>query len=98
MKRKESNFYFTSTYAIIKSSSYWLEIGGKMRKFGNFVLGALIGGLVGSSLVMLFAPASGEEIRKEIEDYFKNLKEEINRAADEKRAELEAQLEKMRAG
>jgi gas vesicle protein len=69
-----------------------------MRKFGNFIIGALLGGLVGGGFGLLFAPASGEKLRKNIQDYFVNLKEEINRAADEKRAELEAQLFELRSG
>jgi gas vesicle protein len=69
-----------------------------MKKFGNFILGALLGGLIGSSLAMLFAPASGEKTREEIQRYFKNIQEEVNRAADEKRAELEAQLQSLRSG
>jgi gas vesicle protein len=70
----------------------------KMRKFGNFMLGAILGGLVGSTLAMLFAPASGEKARNEIKDYFSNIKDEINRAADEKRAELEMELHRLRSG
>jgi gas vesicle protein len=69
-----------------------------MRKYGNLLFGALIGGLVGSSLALLFAPASGEETRREIDQYFKNLQTEVTRAAEEKRAELEAELEKLRSG
>ena len=69
-----------------------------MRKFGNLVFGAILGGLIGSALALLFAPAPGEKTRSEIESYFKNLQEEVNRAADEKRAELEAQLRKLRSG
>jgi len=69
-----------------------------MRKFGNLFLGALLGGLVGSSLALLFAPASGEKTRGEIENYISNLQHEVTRAAEEKRAELEAQLNKMRSG
>lgn len=69
-----------------------------MRKFGNLVLGAIIGGLFGSAMALLFAPASGEKTRNEIEAYFTNLQEEVNRAADEKRVELEAQLRSMRSG
>ncbi len=69
-----------------------------MRKFGNLMLGAILGGLIGSALALLFAPASGEITRSEIESYFKNLQEEVNRAADEKRAELEEQLRKLRSG
>ncbi len=69
-----------------------------MRKAINLLLGALIGGLVGSSLALLLAPASGEKTRKDIQDYFENLKKEIETAAEEKRNELEAQLKKLRSG
>jgi gas vesicle protein len=69
-----------------------------MRKFGNLLLGAILGGLVGSSLALLFAPASGEKTRREIENYFTNLQNEVQRAADEKRAELEEQLQTLRSG
>lgn len=68
-----------------------------MRKFGNWVLGAILGGLVGSSLALLFAPEPGDKIRRDIEEYFTNIKSEVNRAADEKRAELEAQLRSLRS-
>lgn len=69
-----------------------------MRKFGKLFLGALLGGLVGSSLALLFAPASGEKLREEIISDLKNLQHEVNRAGEEKRAELEAQLTKLRSG
>lgn len=69
-----------------------------MRKYGNLILGALIGGLVGSGLALFFAPASGEKTRQEIDHYFTNLQSEVQRAADEKRAELEAQLKTLRSG
>lgn len=69
-----------------------------MRKFGNLMLGAIVGGLIGSALALLFAPAPGEKTRREIESYFENLQDEVGRAADEKRAELEAQLRSMRSG
>ena len=69
-----------------------------MRKFGNLLLGALLGGFVGSSLALLFAPVSGEKLRGEITQYFENLQDEVTRAGEEKRAELEAQLNKFRSG
>jgi gas vesicle protein len=69
-----------------------------MRKFGQLILGAIVGGLIGGSLGLLFAPASGEQTRNNIQGYFENLQEEINRAADEKRAELEEQLRSLRSG
>jgi len=69
-----------------------------MRKFGNFILGAFIGGVIGSTLALLYAPTTGDRARNEIVDYFSHIKEEVNRAADEKRAELVAQLEALRSG
>jgi len=69
-----------------------------MRKFGNFIFGAMLGGIIGSTLALLLAPASGEKARNEIKAYFSNLKEEINRAADEKRVELEMELHRLRSG
>lgn len=69
-----------------------------MRKFGNLLAGALLGGLLGSAFALLFAPSSGEDIRREISDYFEHLHDEINRAADDKRAELEAELRTLRSG
>jgi len=70
----------------------------KMRKFGNLMLGAILGGIVGSALAILFAPASGEKARDEIRAYFSNIKDEVDRAADEKRAELEMELQRLRSG
>jgi len=69
-----------------------------MRKFGNLLFGALLGGFVGSGLALLFAPVSGEKLRGEITLYFENLQDEVTRAGEEKRAELEAQLNKLRSG
>ena len=69
-----------------------------MRKYWKFLLGAILGGVVGGSLALLFAPSSGEQARHGIEDYFKNLQNEIQRAGEEKRVELEAQLNQLRSG
>lgn len=69
-----------------------------MRKFGNLMLGAILGGIVGSTLALLFAPSSGEKARNEIKAYFSNIKDEVSRAADEKRAELEMELQRLQSG
>lgn len=69
-----------------------------MRKFGNLMLGAVLGGIVGSTLALLFAPSSGEKARNEIKAYFSNIKDEVSRAADEKRAELEMELQRLQSG
>ena len=34
-----------------------------MRRFGNFMVGILMGAMVGSIAALLFAPMSGEELR-----------------------------------
>ena len=69
-----------------------------MRKFGHFVFGAMLGGLVGGVLGALLAPASGEQTRQEFKKYLENIQTEVKQAAEEKRVELEAQLQKMRSG
>ena len=75
-----------------------MEAKSTMKKFGSAMLGAVLGAIVGSAVVLLFAPASGDETRQEIDNYFKNLKDEVQKAADEKRAELEEELEALRSG
>ena len=69
-----------------------------MKKYWKFLLGAILGGVIGGSLALLFAPNSGEQTRRGIEDYFKNLQNEIQEAGEVKRAELEAQLNQLRSG
>ena len=69
-----------------------------MRKFGSFMFGAILGGLISSSLVILLTPESGEDLRHQIEVRIKEIIDEVNRAADEKRAELEDQLQTLRSG
>jgi gas vesicle protein len=69
-----------------------------MKKFGNFLFGAMLGGLIGSGLALLFAPASGKQTQQEIVNYFDHLKDEVQRAADEKRDELETQLHALQSG
>ena len=69
-----------------------------MQKYWKFLLGAILGGVVGGSLALLFAPNSGEQTRQGIEGYFKNLQIEVQKAGIEKRAELETQLNQLRSG
>ena len=68
-----------------------------MRRVFGFLIGATIGGLVGATLALLFAPASGEEIRSQITDRTQLLAAEIRQAADSKRIELQKRLEILRA-
>ena len=69
-----------------------------MSKFTNFVLGAMIGGLVGSLIALLFAPGSGAETRQKIMEAGSKIRLEVSEAMDAKRQELEAELAVMRKG
>lgn len=68
-----------------------------MNRFLNFVMGAVLGAAVGAGLAILLAPSSGEELQSQIRSRVSNIQIEVERAATEKRAELEAQLAHLRA-
>jgi gas vesicle protein len=68
-----------------------------MRRFTSFFVGALLGGLVGTALAMLFAPSSGELLRQQVVDYSSRVREEVRQASLDKRIELEKQLAGLRA-
>ena len=68
-----------------------------MRSAGNFLVGAVIGGLVGAALGLLFAPTSGAELQAQIQERANQVQIDMREAAAAKRAELESQLSQMRA-
>jgi gas vesicle protein len=63
-----------------------------MRAFGKFLLGAVIGGLVGSAIALYFAPVSGNQVRERVYDYFTNIRDDVKNAAEMKRQELQEEL------
>ena len=67
-----------------------------MKKFFSFFVGAIMGGLVGSTVALLLAPSSGETLRGQIRERFAALQDELAQAASERRIELEEQLENLR--
>jgi gas vesicle protein len=67
-----------------------------MRRGINFVLGAMLGALVGASVAILMAPSSGEDLREEISGRFGRFVDEVQEAAEDRRAELERQLKNLR--
>ncbi len=69
-----------------------------MSKSCSWLKGAFLGGLVGSALVLLLTPYSGEELKARINDYIENVQNEVNQAGVEKRLELETELELLRSG
>ena len=68
-----------------------------MNRIMNFFAGLIVGGLIGATVVILVTPASGEEIRSQIQDRSIQLKDEIKAVADARRAELERELAALRA-
>ena len=69
-----------------------------MSKSSSWLFGAMLGGLLGTSLARLYAPYSGEELKSKIRDYIQNVRYEVEQAGVEKRVELETQLEELRSG
>jgi gas vesicle protein len=68
-----------------------------MRRVFSFFIGATIGGVIGASMALLFAPASGAEMRAQINDRSQAFTNEIRQAANTKRIELQERLEILRA-
>ena len=67
-----------------------------MRSLFSFIKGFFWGGLVGASVAMLFAPASGEELQTQLRERADRIQEEVTQAAAARRAELEQQLATLR--
>lgn len=68
-----------------------------MNRYLSFLVGVMIGGLVGATFAMLFAPASGDELRGQIRQRAITLQEDVKTAAAARRAELEQQLAALKA-
>ncbi|HOG58630.1 MAG TPA: YtxH domain-containing protein [Anaerolineaceae bacterium] len=69
-----------------------------MSKTKSWMTGAIIGGLLGSALVLLYTPAKGSELKNKLQDAAQKFREEVRLAGEEKRAELEAELNSLRSG
>jgi gas vesicle protein len=67
-----------------------------MRRIFTFFSGVVLGALVGAAVALLLTPASGEQLRGDIQTRYIELKEEVQQAADMRRQELEEQLRELR--
>lgn len=67
-----------------------------MRTVLSLLLGFALGAAVGATLVMLFAPASGEQIAHDLKKSMAATMDEARRASEKRRAELEAELARRR--
>ena len=68
-----------------------------MRKALGFLIGTVVGALVGSTVVLLLAPESGEQLRGEIRERGSAFLADVRQAADSRRIELQSRLEDLRA-
>jgi gas vesicle protein len=68
-----------------------------MKGVMSFLSGAIMGGLVGATLALLFAPASGEQLRVQMQERANRIQQEVKQAAESRRIELEQQLAELRA-
>jgi gas vesicle protein len=67
-----------------------------MRKFASFLMGALLGGLVGATISLLFAPESGGELRTQIRQRAESFGSEVRQAVNTRRIELQDRLESLK--
>jgi gas vesicle protein len=67
-----------------------------MKRIFGFLIGIVVGGLVGSTIALLMAPESGDSLRTELRARGENFFSEVRHAADERRIELRQKLEEMR--
>jgi gas vesicle protein len=67
-----------------------------MQKALNFVLGLVLGAMVGSAAALLLTPVSGDELRMEVRDYTRQVRSEVEEAANARRLELERELANLR--
>jgi len=68
-----------------------------MKQIFGFLMGLFVGWLFGSSLALLFAPESGEELRAELRRRGESALGDVKSAAQSRRQQLETQLATLRA-
>jgi len=68
-----------------------------MRRIFGFLIGIVVGGMVGSTIALLLAPESGEVLRTELRSRGDSFFNEVRHAADERKIELRQKLDEMRA-
>ena len=68
-----------------------------MKGLFSFLGGAVMGALVGATLVLLLTPSSGENLRQQMRQRVQAVQSEVKQAASERRSELKQQLNELRA-
>jgi len=68
-----------------------------MKRMFGFLIGIVVGGLVGSTIALLLAPESGDVLRSQIRSRGENFFNDVRHAADERKIELRQKLDSLRA-
>ena len=68
-----------------------------MRRMFGFLIGVVVGALVGSTVALLLTPESGEQLRGELRERGNAFLMDVRSAADSRRIELQSRLEELRA-
>jgi len=68
-----------------------------MKKMFGFMIGIIVGGLVGSTIALLLAPEAGEDLRNQLRSRGEGFFSDVRQAADDRKIELRQKLATMRA-
>jgi len=68
-----------------------------MRRMFGFMIGIVVGALIGSTVALLLTPETGEKLRSELRARGEILVNDVKHAAEARRIELTEQLDSMRA-
>lgn len=69
-----------------------------MRRFMSFMSGLFSGAIVGGLVALLMAPASGHQLRGDLQDRVDGLLGDLRSAVEQERERLEAELESLKHG
>ncbi len=68
-----------------------------MRRIFGFLIGVVVGGMVGATIALLLAPESGDVLRAKLSERGNQFVAEVRQAADTRRIELRERLDTLRA-
>ena len=68
-----------------------------MKRMFGFLIGIVVGGLVGSTIALLLAPDTGEELRAQLRSRGEGFFSDVRQAADDRKIELRQKLDDLRA-
>jgi gas vesicle protein len=68
-----------------------------MKRAFSFLIGALVGGMIGASAALLFAPSGGRVLQDQIAERTQGWLADVRTAANQRRIELQERLDTLRS-